>query len=769
MEKKEFLKEERATLLHNLVEKIKSFLDHHPVKGELSSKIFIYQRLADFTYYSEVSIRKFLTGTIPKDLSSFLNGIRNYGKLIGFSEEEIEKFIKDYSEASNTIILEKSSLTKTQHNLPPVDLSSIVVPKKLENFLDSFFKDSINISYIFGYKLSGKTKSVMTYLNSLISKNVYENILFIDIKQGNNQVKQIIDSIINFIDIDLSVEEERKKEECFQFLKKSHSILTLDFNHISIDATTLEFIKKISSDTKVILLTLDSFKMQEEKFLSYCKVFCTNDCFEEEEFERVLKNRKESISNLLGKEFISKLYRLTGGVPYLALSILKKIEEENKLGLPLEEALTKYSSRKNSLYDSFAEKIISDSWNQMDLLAKKILITVAKFNHSVSLKFLSFLLSQDKKSEKWKNSLMKCYDYYLLDAIFLPNPRVYMNNMIKTLVLQYEEKEGLNHQEFLNGISKYYLELATSIGECYNDLEKLKLLDDFDEWEFVKEVLTYLEESDRKREYIKIVKELKYYLYVRGIWQVGKDSLHLKRATMAKELDLTDDYVEALCDYINICSKSKNDKKAFAYLQTVEKVVEENTVISPRVMCLYYHVKALYLYNCEKNYRISYEIWKNNEVQYAKDISRYRRLVNELWLTRSYIQMEKDDKKIVSVLEEKIKKMEEENFVRAQLDYELLLIGVLSNQIESFEKSMDILERISRELAKCEILLKTKSVKDIRNEAKFFHYKAILSTYLHDFSKRDVYLEKANEDYQLMNDQEDMEELKKKIEQIEGK
>ena len=131
MEKEEFLKEERATLLHNLVEKIKFFLDHHPVGGELSSKIFIYQRLADFTYYSEVSIRKFLTGTIPKDLSSFLNGIRNYGKLIGFSEEEIEKFIKDYSEASNTIILEKSSLTKTQHNLPPVDLSSIVVPKKL--------------------------------------------------------------------------------------------------------------------------------------------------------------------------------------------------------------------------------------------------------------------------------------------------------------------------------------------------------------------------------------------------------------------------------------------------------------------------------------------------------------------------------------------------------------------------------------------------------------------------------------------------------------
>ncbi len=768
MEKEEFLREERAKLLHDLVEKIKYFLDNHPVKGELSSKIFIYQRLADYTYYSEVSIRKFLTGTIPKDLASFLNGIRNYCKLIGISDEEIEKFTKEYTEASNTIILEKNYLIETNHNLPPVDLSSIVVPKKLEDFLDSFLKESINISYIFGYKLSGKTKSVMAYLVSLIPKNRYENIIFIDIKQSNKQVKQIVNTITNFMDINFSVEEERKKEECFEFLKKSRSILILDFNNISIDEMTLKFVKEISNSTKVILLTSDNFKFYEEILTSYSKVFCTNDYFEKEEFERVLKSRKNLVS-LLEDEFINTLYQLTGGIPYLALSILKKIEEENKLGLPFDEAFIKYSSRKNSLYDSFAEEIISDSWNQLDLLSRKILIVVAKFRHSVSLKLVSFILSIDMKSEEWRTSLKKCYDYYLLNAISLQNPRVYMNNMIKTLVLQYEEKEGLNHQRFLNGISNYYLELATSIGECYNDLEKLKLLDDFDEWELVEEILTYLEENDRKQEYIKIVKELKYYLYVRGIWQIGEDSLHLKRATMAKELDLMDDYVEALCDYINICSKSKNNKEAFAYLQTVEKAVKENTAISSRVMCLYYHVKALYLYNCEKDYQSSYEIWKNNEVQYAKDISMYRRLVNELWLTRSYIKIEKEEKKIISVLEEKIKKMEEENFVRAQLDYELLLVGVLSNQIESFEKSIDIIKKISKELSKCEILLKTKSVKDIRNEAKFYHYKAILSTYLHDVSKRDVYLEKANEDYQLMNDQEDMEELKKKIEQIEGK
>jgi len=767
MDSEELLKEKRAKILHDLVETIKCFLDNNSVKGEVSSKIFIYQRLADFTYYSEVSIRKFLTGTIPKDLASFLNGVKNYCKLIGISNDVVEQFEKEYSEAANTIIIAKESFVKTHHNIPPVDLSSIVIPKKLEDFLDAFIKESINISYIFGYKLSGKTKSVMAYLDLLISRNVFENVVFVDIKQSNNSLKEIVNSIIDFIDIDYSIDDKLKKEECFKFFRKSHSILILDYNNILLDETVLKFIKEISIYTKVILLTSINFKLYEIELSSYSKVFCTNDCFLKDEFERLLRNKNESLFSLLSVEFINKLYRLTGGIPYLGVSILKKIEEENELGLTLNEALIKYTNEKNSLYETFAEKIISDSWDKLDSLAKKILIVVAKFNHSVSLKLIAFILSQDLMSEEWKKSLKKCYEYYLLNSILLQNPRVNLNNMIRTLVLQYEKKEDIDYQEFLNGISKYYIGLANSIGECYNDLEKLKLLDDLDEWEIVQEVLTYLEDGNRKCEYIKIVKGLRYYFYVRGIWQIGEDSILLKSAQMAKDLNFVNDYVELLCDCVNICSKSKNNYEAIKYLQLLEKAVEENHSLDSSVMCLYYHVKGLYLYHCKKDYNSCYKIWKNNDIHYSMNISLYRKLVNELWLTRSYIKIEKDNEKIIAILEEKIKKMENVNFIRAQLDYELLLVGILINEISFFEKSEALILRISKELARCEELLKTKSVKDVRNEAQFFYYKAILATYLHDISKRNTYLEKAKAKYQLMNNQEDILELEKSIKMIE--
>ena len=69
------MKEKRAKLMVDLVNQIKSSIQNNKIPREIPNKTYIYNRLADYTYYSEVSIRKFLTGSVPKDISSFLNGI----------------------------------------------------------------------------------------------------------------------------------------------------------------------------------------------------------------------------------------------------------------------------------------------------------------------------------------------------------------------------------------------------------------------------------------------------------------------------------------------------------------------------------------------------------------------------------------------------------------------------------------------------------------------------------------------------------------------
>lgn len=767
MKSEDLLKEKRAKLLSEMIDKIKLSIETNKIKGENSSKIFIYSRLADYTYYSEVSIRKFLTGTVPKDIASFVDGVIQYCKLVGVEEEYTESFAKEYVQASNAVILEVNSSIKTKNNLIPQDLTSIIRPGKLLEFINNFLKEEINIAYIYGYKLSGKTKSVMACMSDLVNKNIYDNIIWSDIKQEEGQIKQIINTISIFALLDKEqLDENAKKEKCLEFLKTNKSIIVLDFNNLIIEEETLKILKEIADHTKLIIISSNSFKNYENELSFYTKTFCTNDYIQKEEFAQMLKLNEQSTS-IVEKEpdIIDKLYKLTGGFPFAAIYILKKIIEENGLGISLNEATEKYSNYNLEEYEELAEKIIAERWENLSVLSKKIMIICAKFNYSVSIKFIASICGIEVTDSEWKKALKQCYENDLLNPIILNNARVYMNNMIKTLVLQYEDKVEFDNTLFLDRIGNYYLDLATYIGECYDDLEKLKLLDELDEWNIVLQVLEYLKQAKKNKEYIGIVRELKYYIYVRGMWEIGENSLHLKRADLAHEIDDVNEELEGLCDYINICSKSKNHEEAEKYLEIASKIVEENEdKINKRIICLYNHVKALYLYNCKREYQICYDIWKNNKEKYSQYVSTYRNLVNDLWITRSYIKIEKDFEKVCKELENKIVEMKKENFVRAELDYELLLIGVLISKLKENEE--DLIQRIETELYKCEYLFNTKSYKDIRNEAQYFRYRAMIYAYKKEEQLKNEYLEKAIEDYKLMNCHEDIENLKEIINNI---
>ena len=187
-------------------------------------------------------------------------------------------------------------------------------------------------------------------------------------------------------------------------------------------------------------------------------------------------------------------------------------------------------------------------------------------------------------------------------------------------------------------------------------------------------------------------------------------------------------------------------------------------MILPSLHSYSVRICILYLYNCKKEYKTCYDIWKNNKQKYSQYVSTYRNLVNDLWITRSYIKIEKDSEKICKELENKIIDMRKENFIRAELDYELLLIGVLITKLEKGEHK--IIEKIENELDKCEYLFNNKSYKDIRNEAQYFRYRAVIYAYKKEEELKKEYLDKAIEDYKLMNCHKDIEALKEIINNI---
>lgn len=755
MNSDELLKQKRSNILSELVNKIKEAINKNKIKGEKSSKIFIYSRLADYTFYSEVSIRKFLTGILPKDISSFIEGIIAYSKYVGIEEEYLQEFAKAYVSAANAIIISQDSKIKTRNNLIPQDLTSIIRPKKLTEFLDNFLKDDVNISYIYGYSLTGKTKSVMAYISDVINRNVYENIMWQELKE-ENQKEYIYNLILNFTTSNKeNVDREIKEEVCINFLKNSKSIIVLDFDQCEIKKDVLSLLKEIAKYTKIIIISSNPFNKYEKELEFYTRSFSTNNFIEKQEFEKML--RLNNLGNIVldnKPELIEKLYILSGGFPFVATYILKQIIEENQMGVPLNKAIEKHSNYETNEYGELASKIIEKSWNGLSNLAKQIIITCSKFKYSVSSKLVAYICNIEVTNPKWREALKELYDKDLITSIILNNPRFDVNNMIKVLILTYS-KEEYDEKNFVSKISEYYVELSKNIGECYNDLDKLKILDDIDEWNIVLQVLDYLESSKKYKEYISIVRELKYYIYVRGMWKLGDESLHLKRSLLAKEINNKTEELEGLCDYINICSKSKNKQEAEKYLEVAKKIVDENyDNIDKRVICLYFHVQALYLNNCLGDYKKAYDIWVNNREKYFDYVNEYRKLVNRLWEDRCYLKIEKNIDKVCDRLIESLNNVKEKNFTRCIVDYELL---IASKKVEKFEKTKDIncLNDAKIWLEEAKEILESNS-KDIRNEAFYYKLQAIISKYEDNQEEKNKFVEKAIELYKLMNCKQDI-------------
>lgn len=755
MNSDELLKQKRSNILSELVNKIKEAINKNKIKGEKSSKIFIYSRLADYTFYSEVSIRKFLTGILPKDISSFIEGIIAYSKYVGIEEEYLQEFAKAYVSAANAIIISQDSKIKTRNNLIPQDLTSIIRPKKLTEFLDNFLKDDVNISYIYGYSLTGKTKSVMAYISDVINRNVYENIMWQELKE-ENQKEYIYNLILNFTTSNKeNVDREIKEEVCINFLKNSKSIIVLDFDQCEIKKDVLSLLKEIAKYTKIIIISSNPFNKYEKELEFYTRSFSTNNFIEKQEFEKML--RLNNLGNIVldnKPELIEKLYILSGGFPFVATYILKQIIEENQMGVPLNEAIEKHSNYETNEYGELASKIIEKNWNGLSNLAKQIIITCSKFKYSVSSKLVAYICNIEVTNPKWREALKELYDKDLITSIILNNPRFDVNNMIKVLVLIYS-KEEYDEKNFVSKISEYYVELSKNIGECYNDLDKLKILDDIDEWNIVLQVLDYLESSKKYKEYISIVRELKYYIYVRGMWKLGDESLHLKRSLLAKEINNKTEELEGLCDYINICSKSKNKQEAEKYLEVAKKIVDENyDNIDKRVICLYFHVQALYLNNCLGDYKKAYDIWVNNREKYFDYVNEYRKLVNRLWEDRCYLKIEKNIDKVCDRLIESLNNVKEKNFTRCIVDYELL---IASKKVEKFEKTKDIncLNDAKIWLEEAKEILESNS-KDIRDEAFYYRLKAIIGNYENNPEEKNEFIEKAIELYRLMNCKQDI-------------
>lgn len=759
----ESLKEKRANLLNCFIQEIQNTIKQSNHLGEDKRKIGIYSRIAEYTYYSEVSIRKFLTGAIPKNVATFVEGMIAYGNYIHMDKVYLEKFSKEYISACSLIEIDKYKRINNKNNLGRQDLSEIVRTENFTNNMDSFMQQEGKIAYIYGYKLSGKTKSTMAYVYDYMNQNAkFEYILWVNYHTKGELKLDVINGMFELCEMFESYQSFNmtvKETEFFRFLKEHECLLIVDLNDEILEEKQWAFFDHIAKYSKLILISsisIDQYSMEwKEKLLgiSLNQGFNRNDVKKMLYLDPFLKELAEKDTWI-----IEKLYTLTSGFPFAIRYFSNRLMEANRYGVDIQESLNQYTVIEASTYEELNQSILGSIWEKLSVNTKNILMICSIFSYSISFKLLSYVSGLELNSNEWIKVLNECYKYGLLNHLFFSHPRCYMHSFIRILIYHNLMKEKDLMKQFLNKVAEYYIQICSNIGESYNDLEKFKMIDEYDEYHIISEVLEQLYQKKEYEKFIMIDVNLKYYTYVRGYWNIGEKSRRLKRAKAAHILKDYNAELEAYCDYINIMSKSRNEKEASRYIEESNKLIIEYGIdkFNKRILALWNHVKALYLYHCKEQYEEAFQLWKQNEMWYEKDMNEYRKLVNLLWMDKSKYHLSSNLEQLYKEVTRHYQICIKLNFTRGMIDYLFILSNILLKGYHlDFDNSR--LEKVEEFLKEVRSMLEEKNKWDIRNEAEYYRIATIVGILKKEEWKS--YYHKAVQMYQLLNAEEDIKKL----------
>lgn len=755
IKKEDSLQKQRRMLLEEFIQQIQHTIVERDIKGEDKRKIAIYSRLAEYTYYSEVSIRKFLTGMIPKDMETFVNGILAYGNDLKMDDNYLERFATEYTIAASAIILNKKLMNRTQHNFTLQNLQTIIRREKITKELDAFIQGDDTICYVYGYKLSGKTKSVLAYGYDLMQKKCpFEYLIWNDFITDQDIEKKVIQSTLKLVEQGSSLEqldEVSQKELWKETMTEHKALYIIDLQGNTMKKDTLHFVKELAQYASVIVIAIEPYEVLSESLGEGSCSVSFNEGMTKEEVKDMI-NTQYSLQQLLATDptLIDEIYQLTDGFPFATLYLCKRFIEENKYGKSIQEILTEYKTYYNQGYDFLNEKIIDEAWNQLAPLAKHILSLCSQYDYSLSLQCIASVCQIEMTQEAWKEALNSCYQSGLLNHVIGIHPRCKMNHLISTLIKSKNKGNAVVAEDFDNMV-RYYIDMTANIGICYNDLDRMKRLDELEEYDVLQQVMKQLYQQKRYSPYIQIGVNIKYYMYVRGYWTIGENSTLLKRYLAAKEIQNPNEQLRALCEYINIMSKQRNEKEAKQYLKVAEEIVAlHHEKLDPAIMVLYNHVNALYLYHSTKDYAQAWEFWERNEKQYQNDMSQYRKMVNTLWMDKCRYQLEQKVEKLYEKVKQDYEIAVRHHFTRGIIDYQLLLTNILFKQYKN-EKQAFLLEEIADMLLQANIKLEKDSVFDIRNEAELYRQLTILYHYQKEEKKKEESFFKACERYKRLH------------------
>ena len=506
---------------------------------------------------------------------------------------------------------------------------------------------------------------------------------------------------------------------------------TLDIDNVtSLNSSDVEELVQSILIKHNVLFVIDNFETITDKSISYfindqmpanCKTIITcrhglqnypnlKNCepieisgMSKSEIKELIGNRLERhwkiLTAYLNEDFWNNLMDITSGNPFAAQAICGGLSEAVRNGRDFQISFKDYFIHKNDILNGIFDELLKKSWILLSPDAKSVMILASFFPKSISNTAIKEILGwQDIRIEK---AIGQCLTINLLDLTIINEDlkllmRYSQHPLVFSFMKHVKKEEDIESLE--NMWINYYLKLTGNIGFAYNHVTDFSIYDIEGEIEALYYVLSYCEQSEKLKEFISISNNTRYYFYIRGLWQKGAESIHIKRADAAKKIEDKQAEFDALVYQINIAAKRKDSEEVVLHLDRAEGILKND--LTSESIIKFNHAKALYLSSVGDDHG-AIGLWTENLTIYRAEMNNHDYNANIRWKARSLLKVgeETQKKEAVNLLIEASESAEQENFLRGYLDSNLILAGhyLENGDISSAE---DIVTKIESQITK---------------------------------------------------------------------
>jgi hypothetical protein len=245
-----------------------------------------------------------------------------------------------------------------------------------------------------------------------------------------------------------------------------------------------------------------------------------------------------------------------------------------------------YAARGELFNDLFAH-----CWTILEEEARRVLLAMPFFPADACNEAL--VATSAVEGNAFNLAVERLNDLTLLDVQYAnleEAPRYALHPLVRAFARAKLGEQPELEQEMRERWIRWYIELASQVGYCWDDPLKLELLDP--EQEAIQAVLDWLLEHHRYPEILQLARGAGYYYYNRGLWE-KKPPINLTGAEAARQLGQRIAELESLAYHIQLLSKQGNVAEAEAWLPRLHELACQSE-LPPDVFFMYHHTVALY-------------------------------------------------------------------------------------------------------------------------------------------------------------------------------